>query len=287
MLALGSGFFIREDIVATNFHVIEGAATGFAKIVGGKTEYAVRGVVAADVEHDIVLLALKDVKGPPIPLGDAATMKIGDEVYAVGNPLGLEGTFSAGIISGVRTLGSNTILQITAAISPGSSGGPVLNAEGRVIGIATASYRGGQNLNFAVPTSYLPVSYLEERNLRPLQEWSKPSKAKSILSDLGEKNTQGVVPIAIDKFNSTVEFSLKNQLSTSVRHIHYIVTFYDRPAHDRKAEVVDFEDGICDDTIPAKPSKRVTCHGPYNLPKDAMYRKDTAAVRVLDFEIAE
>lgn len=77
-------------------------------------------------------------------------MEVGDNVYVVGNPRGLEGTFSQGLVSGVRNVKGNRYLQITAAISEGSSGGPILNESGQVVGIAVASVREGQNLNFAV-----------------------------------------------------------------------------------------------------------------------------------------
>jgi len=77
-------------------------------------------------------------------------MEVGDTVYVAGNPKGLEGTFSQGIVSGIRRVKGNRYLQITAAISEGSSGGPILNESGDVIGIAVATVREGQNLNFAV-----------------------------------------------------------------------------------------------------------------------------------------
>lgn len=79
-------------------------------------------------------------------------MQIGDVVYAVGNPLGFEGTFSQGIISAIRELESRQIIQITAPISPGSSGGPILNNKGQVIGMLVSTIEGGQNINFAIPS---------------------------------------------------------------------------------------------------------------------------------------
>src|SRR5439155_12805276 len=110
--------------------------------------------VGQDFERDLALLKVAGVKAASLPLGDAGKMAIGDEVYAVGNPRGLEGTFSPGIVSGIRQTTSETLLQITAPISPGSSGGAVLNRRGEVIGIAVATIREGQNLKFAVPISY-------------------------------------------------------------------------------------------------------------------------------------
>src|SRR4029079_9116422 len=88
-------------------------------------------------------------------LGNGAQVGIGDSIYVSGNPEGLEGTFSEGIVSSRRKEGSKQFLQITAPISHGSSGGPVMNRYGEVIGLAVAMIKDGQNLNFAVPVSYL------------------------------------------------------------------------------------------------------------------------------------
>ena len=139
-LSLGSGFFVREDIVATNLHVVEGAAGGYAKIVGKQQKYNITGYVAIDNKMDLVLLKIDKVKAPAITLGDSSKIAIGDEIFAVGNPKGLEGTFSKGIVSAIRKIEEDTLLQITAPISPGSSGGPILNTEGDVIGISVATF---------------------------------------------------------------------------------------------------------------------------------------------------
>jgi len=93
---------------------------------------------------------------------------VGDEVFVVGNPYGLEGTLSQGIMSGLRSVGPDSLLQITAPISPGSSGGQVLNSQGEVIGVAVATLTDGQNLNFAIPVSYLKAFLTEVKSLRPL-----------------------------------------------------------------------------------------------------------------------
>lgn len=127
-LSLGSGFFVREGIVATNLHVIEGASKGYAKIVGKKAKYDISSVMGIDTKRDLVLLAIRDAKAPSLSLGDSHQVAVGDEIYAIGNPQGLEGTFSQGIIGSIREVGPDKILQITAPISPGSSGGPVLRS---------------------------------------------------------------------------------------------------------------------------------------------------------------
>lgn len=152
-LNLGSGFFISADgLLATNAHVIEGAS----KVVlrwQGKTGNATR-IVKFDPRFDLVILKSSFSVTPPVKLGDSELVTVGEEVIALGNPYGLEGTVSTGIISGIRPMDDTKYLQITAPISPGSSGGPIFNDKA-VIGIATASLSGGQNLNFALPSNLL------------------------------------------------------------------------------------------------------------------------------------
>lgn len=154
-LARGSGFVVAEGVIATNLHVIRGASRAFVKVVNSETQLEVLGVVAENNEWDLVLLAVKDLTAPPLPLGDSTALQVGDDVYAVGNPHGLEGTFSAGIVSSIRRLEGDALLQITAPISPGSSGGPIVNKDAEVVGVAVASLMEGQNLNFAISSSYL------------------------------------------------------------------------------------------------------------------------------------
>jgi len=119
----GSGFFVAEDIVATNFHVIEGTSRGFAKIYGQTAVYEVLGFVAIDRKNDLVLLRIKGVRAKPLPLNNDNSAAVGDDVYAIGNPEGLEGTFSQGIVSSIRKSLNIDLLQISAPISHGSSGG--------------------------------------------------------------------------------------------------------------------------------------------------------------------
>ena len=173
LLARGSGFFVGPNQIATNYHVIEAilneGAIGGAKLVGKEEIYAIEKIVAHSKNHDLAIVKVKGVKiiginVPALPLGDSDAVQIGDKVYVAGNPKGLEGTFSDGIISAIRPGGvpplvRGKILQMTAPVSPGSSGGPVLNDGGEVIGIsALGSIRGdAQNLNFAIPVNYLKV----------------------------------------------------------------------------------------------------------------------------------
>ena len=115
------------------------------------------GITALDSENDLVLLEVSDsFKAPPLDLSDSG-VQIGEPIYVVGNPQGfLEGTVSQGIISGVREFRpGNKRIQMTAPISRGSSGGPVLNDNGTVVGVSVGSQVDGQLLNFAVPSDYL------------------------------------------------------------------------------------------------------------------------------------
>ena len=151
ILSRGSGFFVRHNLIATNYHVIKKATQSTAKLVGKKTKYIIEGITSTDETNDLVLLKVTAKGINPLPLGDSDTVRIGDTVYVVGNPKGLEGTFSNGIISSVREGYNKKEFQMTAPISPGSSGGPVLNDKGEVIGVSVGIYpgQGAQNLNFA------------------------------------------------------------------------------------------------------------------------------------------
>lgn len=97
----GSGFFVEKDIVVTNFHVIEGATEGVAKYVGDEIAFKILGTVGIDRTNDLALLKLGNASGKPLFISPR-TPAVGDATFAVGNPRGLEGTFSQGIVSGIR-----------------------------------------------------------------------------------------------------------------------------------------------------------------------------------------
>ena len=149
----GSGFFIETDRVVTNRHVIEGAHRAEVHSSTGSI-YPVKGVLAVDAEGDIAILKV-DVppnQVRPLPL-DRTSPQEGESVVVIGNPFGLEGSVTNGIVSAVRDIPTfGRIIQITAPISPGSSGSPVVNMQGQVIGVATLQITGGQSVNFAIPS---------------------------------------------------------------------------------------------------------------------------------------
>lgn len=150
----GSGFFINDKgHLITNHHVIERAYSATIKTVTGK-RYSVEGVLAAEINADAVKL-LVNVGGSKVPfLTPVAVLpSVGEDIAVVGNPFGLESTVSKGIVSAVRKVPTfGYIVQISAPISPGSSGSPVLNMKGQVVGIAMFVLTEGQSLNFAVPS---------------------------------------------------------------------------------------------------------------------------------------
>ena len=152
-LSRGSGFFIDKNRVVTNRHVIDGAYRAEVHLNSGNN-FPVKSVVAVDAEADIALLK---VDAPPNQVRslslDRTSPQEGESVVVIGNPFGLEGSVTNGIVSAVRDIpGFGRIIQITAPISPGSSGSPVVNMHGQVIGVATLQITGGQSVNFAIPS---------------------------------------------------------------------------------------------------------------------------------------
>jgi hypothetical protein len=150
---LGTGFFINaQGHMVTNYHVVAGADKATVKTQEGR-RYPVKRVVAENREADLVLITADIPEREIVPVEVTGKLpEVGEKIYAIGHPMGLEKTVSEGIVSAIRRLPKlGDIIQITAPISPGSSGGPVFNATGRIIGVARATHRSGQNLNFAVP----------------------------------------------------------------------------------------------------------------------------------------
>ena len=203
-LGFGSGFFVRDNLIATNYHVIEGAARGIAKLVGQFSTYTIEGVTATDQMNDLALLKVTMSGINPLPLGNSSDVKIGETVYVTGNPKGLEGTFSNGIISSRRDPYVKERLQMTAPISPGSSGGPVLNSKGEVIGVSFMTLVGGQNLNFAIPSRYLMELLTESTPVKPLAEGNRSISAETYFTWGNTKYDLGNYKGAIADYDSAI-----------------------------------------------------------------------------------
>lgn len=148
--ALGSGFFVANGLVVTNLHVIKGATSIYGRVVGTEGASKVIEVVITDEDVDLAVLRFDSLTGPGLPLATGLP-QVGETVYAIGSPKGLEGTFTQGIVSAIRR--EDGLIQTQVPISPGSSGGPLLNARGEVVGVAVSTNPDGQNLNFVIPIS--------------------------------------------------------------------------------------------------------------------------------------
>ena len=152
--SLGSGFFIRDDgVLVTNLHVVAGADSVSVEIDSGEI-YDNVFALSTDDRRDLILLQIPATKLFTLGVADDRSTEVGDPVYVIGNPLGLEGTFSGGMLSAKRVEDGVAYLQVTAPISQGSSGGPVLNSAGQAIGVTTLTYAEGQNLNMAIPARH-------------------------------------------------------------------------------------------------------------------------------------
>ena len=148
-----SGFFVKSDEIITNWHVIKTAKSVRTKTIDGTT-YAVTKILARDERADLALLKLDKANTTVMPLRmTVACPKEGERVVVIGCAGGLSTTVSDGIVSALREIPEvGRVIQITAPVSHGSSGSPVVNARGEVVGVVIGYYKDGQNLNFAVPS---------------------------------------------------------------------------------------------------------------------------------------
>ena len=215
---MGSGFIINEDgYVVTNYHVINGAQE--VKVIFSDGKEVNAKVVNYDAERDIAVIKITDdVKMPGIAqLGDSSTVKAGEEVIAIGNPLGKEfsSTVTKGIVSSpnrkMKTENGNVLdyIQTDAAINPGNSGGPLINSKGEVIGINTAKKVGEdiEGIGFAIP-----INEVKTR----LGSLSKPIlklgiTARTVTPELAKENKleEGVYVVGVQEFSPAEKAGLK------------------------------------------------------------------------------
>ena len=172
--ALGSGFVLNKDgDLVTNFHVIEGETQISVEVyhqVGGRLDrkvYKQVRIVAVNKFADLALLKIEDKDAPAFvtaPLGDADALSVGQTVFAIGSPLGLERTVTEGIISTrTREFQGALYLQTTAQINPGNSGGPLFNLAGQVVGVINMKVTFGEGIGFAIPVNALKY-FLDHRD---------------------------------------------------------------------------------------------------------------------------
>ncbi|MGB6830611.1 MAG: serine protease [Terracidiphilus sp.] len=306
-LCIGSGFFVSDDVVATNAHVIQGAWSGSAKLVGQSQTFQVLGVLAVDAHADLALLKVSG-KAPLLGLSRGPAPAVGDSVYVIGSPLGLEGTFSEGIISGVRTMGTDSLIQMTAPISPGSSGGPVMDAAGEVVGVAVATFNEGQNLNLAVPVAYLErMLDAHPAALAPLQSASPRANApSSIVDGLGTRAEEGVIAtdfrseheVVFDNIQYNYRIRLTNRLPVIASHVVVVIAFY-----DGSGKMLNFDQLTCEGPILAGLTRDFLAYGSSDcsqtsgwwsldeVVKETMDRRGhanfTTSMRVIGFKTGE
>ena len=253
--SLGSGFLVSPNIIATNFHVIENSHGGYVKLVNKDEVYEIDGVVGYNIEYDLALIKIADNSGTPLTL-KSPVVNIGQKIFAIGNPLGLEGTISDGMISGLRDFEDFSLLQISAPISPGNSGGPVVDENGEVVGVATYTFSEGQNLNFAVPVKYLKELFNNQTPLVSLASLvrtdSTPPEQTSI-DFKGVSITKMIFSCWFKRTPCFIEFSFKNNLSQGIKRIRTSLIMY-----DIDGEMLDYDRSLYFESycLPAKHSTR-------------------------------
>ena len=185
----GSGFFVGPGQIVTNYHVIEGAVKATARLVGTERKYTIVGYTAVDAERDLAILQVRDHSVKPLPLEKKDGVDRGIDVYPTGNPLGHKDIFTAGKISGIKWVESTRnflkegrsndkptpdtpqkLFVMTADVTSGSSGGPVLNDDGKVIGVVVGESLAEQSLNYAIPVDLLNELLRKVGPPKPLQQ---------------------------------------------------------------------------------------------------------------------
>ena len=200
-IAQGSGFLVSKDgVIVTNYHVIAEGSSAVVRLPDGAM-YIVDGVLASDKARDIAVIKAHGQNFRTLPLGNSDRVQVGEDVVAIGNPLSLESTVSNGIVSGIRAVEEEggKYLQITAPISPGSSGGPLFNMAGEVIGITSMYLKGGENLNFAIPINDVkPIT--QSVSFKTVSPFSDEKPAEKSVEKPIEKSAEKSVPAVVQDF---------------------------------------------------------------------------------------
>jgi hypothetical protein len=171
----GSGVVLPSGEVVTNHHVVE---KGVTVTVVAKGRSALALIVGQDPDRDLALLFVVGLDASPAQLGRTESLKVGQRVFAVGAPYGLELSISEGIVSQLRGK-KPPIIQTTAAISPGSSGGGLFNEQGQLVGITSFYLKGGQGLNFAVPVEWVRELIAQSKKAGPPPGAKAPERAQA------------------------------------------------------------------------------------------------------------
>jgi S1-C subfamily serine protease len=214
---LGSGFIISPNgLIITNYHIIKDAKDIIVKLKDKKQ--LVANLLVFDETKDIAVIKIPALKLKTVAMGNSDLVKIGERVIAIGNPLGLESTISDGLISAVRTMDNGVkMFQTSVPLSSGSSGSPIFNYKGEVVGVTVSGRFDGQNLNFAIPINSVRKIAVEsgyhepsfQSGTVPVPDWKRVSGY--VLYVVKQNDTLYSVS---KKFNSTVdEIAMLNRLT--------------------------------------------------------------------------
>jgi hypothetical protein len=244
-LSLGSGFIVSNGKIVTNYHVIEGAKYATALTQGG-VKYPIDGVFAHSGTHDLAVLSAPGIVGNMSI--SSSFPEVGEKIYAIGSPEGLSNSISEGIVSGLRNMNGVQMIQISAAISSGSSGGPVFSDNGSVIGVAVGTLTSGQNLNFAIPTQLL-IPLISKSEKSELASVPIRTQVPSSASTKSIEDGVSVIDMDLAAYSDYDDYgrnlgvaghtlngiSLQNLTSYSVGRVKVIVILY-----NSKGSPVDF-----------------------------------------------
>lgn len=164
-IKIGSGVVIGPGRIITNCHVTNGGSS--LRIKSGNAQFDA-SVSIADEQHDLCQLSVSGLNAPGVAIGSSSHLRVGQKVYAIGSPMGLDLTISDGMISSLRETPEGAVIQTTTPVSPGSSGGGLFDENGTLVGIVTFQSTQGQNLNFAIPAEWInTMSPSSAQNGRP------------------------------------------------------------------------------------------------------------------------
>ena len=276
----GSGFFINNDSLITNHHVIEGASRVEIKLLGKKDIIRNAKVIASSEKHDLAIITTNQ-NFDYFNIDSLNSEAIGSKIFTIGNPRGLEGTISEGIISAKRKEDYD-LIQITAPISPGNSGGPLINEKGNVIGVSTFTFKNSQNLNFSVPIKY--INECKTHVYKPISQKRKKLVNKTAISMTNFKKP------TIKDFEW---MSFKNHTQNFIKSLSGVLIY-----KTVKGEIIDYQMVNEDILIPPNLSKQLKIWSfdrDMNYTTNEIYKNDTpggreyfyAEFRLLSYEIEE
>jgi S1-C subfamily serine protease len=196
-VGLGSGFIVSADgKIITNYHVIKNAQNALVKLTNGAF-FPVESVISVDATQDLAVIKVAGKNLPTLSMANSDTVKVGERVVAIGNPLGFETTVTDGIVSAVRNESTASWIQTTAPVSPGNSGGPLLRMDGTVLGVITWNVKSAQNLNFAATSAEVTALMAKPNNTKPLNAQITPTTTSAGAADPHGNSSDATTDVAL------------------------------------------------------------------------------------------